>query len=270
MHSPRQLLAAGLGRLLRSVRAEFPGRWRLEHLAVREIRRLGPTLVPVVVMTHDGFRMWADPGEWVGQYIYATGRYEEKAVAVMKGLLRPGDTVVDVGANVGYLTLVAARQVGPTGSVTAFEPLPSARSWLARNVALNGFGNVTIREEAVCDRHGTASFTVGPAHHTSTSSLMYESGDGSKVEVRCTRLDDVLEGAAAVRLLKIDVEGAEGLVLDGARETLTRHAPAVIIELNSDGPIETLRALGYDGRTLDNREIGVVTGQANAVFTRNG
>ena len=69
-----------------------------------------------------------------GQYIYATGRYEEDTVALMTRLLKPGDCFVAVGANIGYLTLVGARLVGPAGSVIAFEPLSRARSSLERNV----------------------------------------------------------------------------------------------------------------------------------------
>ena len=161
--------------LLRGTSADFPGRWRLERFAVKEVRLIGPSLQPVVVTTHDGFRIWADPAEWVGQYIYATGRYEEGVVALVNRLLRPGDCFIDVGANIGYLTLAGARAVGPTGSVIAFEPLPAARAWLERNVALNDGLRVSIRGEAVCDRTATAVLNVGPRHHTSTSSLLFSS-----------------------------------------------------------------------------------------------
>jgi FkbM family methyltransferase len=264
----QRLWLSGLCRVLRGVQAEFKGRWRLERWAVREMRRLGPSLAPTVVHTRDGFRMWADPSEWIGQYVFATGRYEDATVAVMQRTLSPGDAVVDVGANVGYLTLVAARQVGPTGTVTAFEPLPQAREWLIRNVRLNGFENVVVRGEAVCDREGTTALSVGPRHHTSTSSIVQVSAGGQSVAVQCVRLDDVVDGNANLRLLKVDVEGAEHLVLEGGRATLSRQAPTILIELNSQAPIDLLRQLGYEGQTLEGLPLGAFDGQVNAVFLK--
>jgi FkbM family methyltransferase len=262
----QRLGLSGLCRVLRGVQADFKGRWRLERWAVRAMRRLGPSLAPVVVHTRDGFRMWADPSEWIGQYVFATGRYEDATVAVMQRTLSPGDAVVDVGANVGYLTLVAARQVGPTGTVTAFEPLPQAREWLIRNVKLNGFENVVVRGEAVCDREGTTALSVGPRHHTSTSSIVPVVSSGQSVAVQCVRLDDVIDGHANLRLLKVDVEGAEHLVLEGGRSTLSRQAPTILIELNSEAPIDLLRQLGYEGQTLEGHPLGAFDGQVNAVF----
>lgn len=211
--------------------------------------------------------MWADPGEWVGQYIYATGRYEESTVALMSRLLGPGDSVVDVGANVGYLTLLAARLVGPTGSVIAFEPLPQARAWLERNVALNRFAHVTVRGEAVADRSATVSLVVGPAHHTSTSSLMAPAHGGDRIEVACTRLDDAVPEKARVTLIKVDVEGAEHLVLLGATRVLGACAPHVIVELNGPEIARILAGYGYTGLDLEGRPLGPYTGQMNAYFT---
>lgn len=265
----RKVFLAGLTRLLRGLTGDFPGRWRLERFAVREVRVIGPSLSPVVVSTHDGFRIWADPTEWVGQYVYATGRYEEETVRLMTRLLKPGDRFVDVGANVGYLTLVAARLVGPTGSVMAFEPLSKARTWLERNVALNDASQVLIRADAVCDRTATAVLNIGPDHHTSTSSLLPSANSHGETVVPCVRLDDVLTDTNAIRLLKIDVEGAEHLVVEGASRTLDRHAPDIIIELNGPEAREALRRRGYVGFWPDGSELGAVDGQVNALFSRN-
>src|SRR4029079_13353817 len=151
----RKARLVAITRLLRAVSGNFPGRWRLEHFAVSEIRTIGPSLDPVVVTTRDGFRIWADRGGWVVRYIDARGRYEENTVALMTRLLKPGDCFVDVGANIGYLTLVGARLVGPTGTVIAFEPLSKARRWLERNVALNNGSQIAVHGDAVCDRTGT-------------------------------------------------------------------------------------------------------------------
>jgi FkbM family methyltransferase len=265
----RRSLLVTLTTFLRRTSVDFPGRWRLERFAVSEIRAIGPSLRPRVVSTREGFAIWADPGEWVGQYIYATGRYEEGIVAWMRTLLKPGDCFVDVGANIGYLTLVAARLVGPTGSVVAFEPLPAARTWLERNVALNNASQVSIRGDAVCDRTATAVLNIGPVHHTSTSSLLPALEHHGEALVSCVRLDDVVPGAPRVRLMKIDVEGAEHLVVEGAGRTLDTHAPDIIVELNGPGAADALRRHGYTGLTLDGARLGEVTGQINALFTRH-
>lgn len=254
--------------LLRLIPVDFPGRWRLERFAVATIRRVGPAMRPRIVRTADGFRVWADPGEWIGQYIAATGRYEEASVAAMKNRLRPGDCVVDVGANIGYLTLVAAKLVGQQGSVVAFEPLPKARLWLERNIALNGFRQVTVRSEAVCDRNGSATLNVGPTHHTSTSSLLAEHTGAESIDVQCVTLDDALSKAPAIRFIKIDVEGVEHLVVDGATRTLLRDSPDLLVEINSPEVVEMLDRCGYSGRGLDGTPLGPFVGQTNAVFTK--
>lgn len=264
----RQWRLIVLVRLLRCAWADFPGRWRLERFVLREVRAIGPSLPPEIVSAHDGFRIWADPAEWIGQYIYATGRYEESTVALMTRLLRPGDCFVDVGANVGYLTLVAARAVGLTGSVIAFEPLPTARASLEHNVVLNNLSHVSIRGEAVGDRTASAVLAIGPLHHTSISSIIVNPGGSGEVLVPCVRLDDVLAETLRVRLLKIDVEGAEHLVVEGASRLLDVHSPDIIVELNGPEVGEALRLRGYTGFRLDGSELGAVNGQVNVLFTK--
>jgi FkbM family methyltransferase len=264
----RRALLVAVTRFLRQVSRDFPARWRLERFAVGAIRTIGPSLQPVIVATRDGFPIWADPAEWIGQYIYATGRYEESTVGLMTRLLAPGDCFVDVGANVGYLTLVAARLVGPTGSVVAFEPLPTARAWLERNASLNRLSHVSIRSEAACDRTSTAVLTIGPLHHTSTSSLIANPAGSGEALVPCVRLDDVFAETPRVRLIKIDVEGAEHLVVEGASRLLDVHSPDIIVELNGPEVGEALRLRGYIGFRLDGSELGAVNGQVNALFTK--
>jgi FkbM family methyltransferase len=264
----RRGLLVMLTMLLRRMPPDFPGRWRLERFAVSEIREIGPSLRPIVVSTRDGFAIWADPAEWVGQYIYATGRYEENTVALMSRLLQPGDCFIDVGANIGYLTLLGARLVRPTGSVIAFEPLPSARMALERNVALNDAAHVVVRGDAVCDRTGTATLNIGPDHHTSISSLLPVPQHRDEAAVSCVRLDDVVS-ARRVRLIKIDVEGAEHLVVEGASRTLDTHAPDLIVELNGPEVGDALRRRGYSAFALDGTGLGEVTGQVNALFTKH-
>jgi len=254
--------------LLRRTHRDFPGRWRVERFAVREVRSVGPRLRPVVVRTRDGFCIEADPAEWVGQYVYVTGRYEEHTAALMARLLQPGDRFVDVGANIGYLTLHAARLVGPSGSVLAFEPLASARESLVRNVALNRASHVSVLGDAVSDRTGTTVLNIGPEHHTSTSSLLQVAAGLGEVAVPSVRLDDAISDSPRVRLIKIDVEGAEQLVLDGAGRVLDLHEPDIIVELNGPEADRALRHRGYAAFAIDGAPLGQVNGQINAYFTK--
>jgi FkbM family methyltransferase len=140
-----------------------------------------------------------------------------------RGVLRPGDTALDVGANVGAYALLFGQWVGSTGRVIAFEPAPDAYRGLARHVALNGLAAVVeTRQAAVSDRVGEAEFVsqgwAGTNHLTARGA-----GGGRIIRVPTTTVDAVCaERGIRPRLLKIDVEGAELAVLRGARQTIAR------------------------------------------------
>jgi FkbM family methyltransferase len=160
-----------------------------------------------------------------------------------RNLLQPGQTVVDVGANVGYYSLTAASRVGSSGRVIAFEPGPPAAARLLENVALNGFPNIEIVQSAVADRTGSVAFSLG--NDSEGSSMFDISGNSVQryVDVPVTTLDGYLSTTATkhVDLLKIDAEGAELGVVMGARNLLADpDSPALIIEAN---PV-TLSAAG--------------------------
>ncbi|HWZ58637.1 MAG TPA: FkbM family methyltransferase, partial [Gemmatimonadaceae bacterium] len=96
------------------------------------------------------------------------GTFERAEQDVFARTVRPGDVVYDLGANVGFYTLLAARLAGPTGRVVAFEPVPRNLGYLRRHIALNQCENVTVVAAAVSDRSGTARFRDGPAHTVGT------------------------------------------------------------------------------------------------------
>ncbi|HEX6372114.1 MAG TPA: FkbM family methyltransferase [Longimicrobium sp.] len=172
------------------------------------------------------------------------GTYEREQTRLFEQLLRPGGVVLDVGANVGYYTLLASVLVGEGGAVHAFEPEPRNAGFLRRHVQINRLRNVTVQQAAVSDRAGTARFTFG------TGSGTGHLADAGALEVRTLRLDDYCaQHAPAPAAIKIDVEGAEMSVLHGARETLARLRP--VIFLSTHGPevhrasLAFLRQLGY-------------------------
>ena len=164
----------------------------------------------------------------VGADLFAGG-FEPAEVAFVGSHLKPGDVILDVGANAGLYTILAARIVGPHGHVFAFEPDDRAVALLRRNIALNGLTNVTVIEAAVSNETGQRNFAA--ASDIAMSSLAATHRDDQQIQswrtVDTLRLDDALGkyGIERPTFLKIDVEGAEQLVVEGATGLLAR-APA--------------------------------------------
>jgi FkbM family methyltransferase len=157
------------------------------------------------------------------------GTYEPRQTALFEEHVRPGATVVDVGAHVGYYTLLSAVLAGPGGRVVACEPDPANAGFLRRHVELNRFGNVRVVQVALSERGGTARFAFGSGSGTGRLA------DAGELEVPTVRLDDLCrEQALTPDAIKIDVEGAEAAVLRGAAETLARARPVVF--LSTHGP----------------------------------
>ena len=157
------------------------------------------------------------------------GSYEPRLTQQFVDVVKPGNVVYDIGANVGYYTLLSAVLTGKTGQVIAFEPLPRNLGFLRQHVAMNRLGQVQIRTEALCDREGTARFG-GSSDATQT-----HLGSEGETEVRTTSLDLLLEGGMAVPdVMKIDVEGAEWLVLQGAEMLFRKHRPVLFLATHGD------------------------------------
>ena len=187
-----------------------------------------------------------------GKLGYAFGENEPEVQQTLVELLRAGDVFYDVGANIGFFTLIGARLVGPAGMVHAFEPLAALADALRENVALNGFGNVVVRRAAAYSSAGVAELDVGAG---TTAAHLVEEGSARTVQVQLQRVDDLV-AAGEIQpptVVKIDVEGAEDHVLVGMWNTLTEHRPTVICELH--GPQEEflarLRVAEYDVSVLD-------------------
>jgi FkbM family methyltransferase len=186
--------------------------------------------------------------------VWASGRVEGHVQSALRDIVRPGDTFFDVGANVGFFTILGARLVGPTGSVVAFEPQPETREALLGNVALNGFSNVVVDPRAISNSSGTA---VLDWRNLPTARLVRDSqhGTGRSVSVSTTSIDDFLAEypSLAPRVVKIDVEGHEIAVLQGMKRTLADHAPVLLCEMHRTNRelASELAAVGYRMRVLE-------------------
>jgi FkbM family methyltransferase len=162
--------------------------------------------------------------------------YEAEEARFLSRWLRPGDAMIDVGAHVGLFVLFGARQVGPSGVVHAFEPVPYNYERLTANVELNGYENVQLNRAAVGDHVGEVSLGLYEASSVGNATGGYSVGGehGSSISAPLVKLDDYLADAVdgRVRLLKIDVEGLEPQVLKGLAETLRTAPPeAIMFEL---------------------------------------
>lgn len=179
--------------------------------------------------------MFLDPTAAVfTTYVKRTGVWEKRETKVFVDSVHEGDVVVDVGANVGYYTLIAARLVGSTGRVYAFEPDPRNFRYLERNVRLNGLDNVILEQKAVSDRSGSIQlFTTDGVHEDSR--IFQPSGRPSvAVDVEAVSLDDYFrDREPRIDFLKIDVQGAEGAIIEGMTETAARNPDmAMVLELS--------------------------------------
>lgn len=174
-----------------------------------------------------------EDGSWVDLFFL---QYEVPALTpLLETFVTPGSTFVDVGANIGIYTGWASRLAGPTGRVIAFEPVPATRAYLDAAIAENRLHNVTVVPKALGKGPDTITLWVVPRASGLTSAVPPEDGAAGleKVEVPQVALDDELAalGAAGPALVKIDVEGYEMAVLDGAGRTLSRpDSPAVVFE----------------------------------------
>lgn len=161
--------------------------------------------------------------------------------------------VVDIGANIGFFTLKFARWVPATAKVIAVEPEARNFDRLARRLARSGLSDrVVLRLGAATNRDGRASFAICDEHPGN-----HRLSTGGSVEVPAWRVDSLVReaGNPHIRLMKVDVQGAEMLVLEGAMETLTRCHPALFIEIDpdglrsfgtsADGILDLLEGLGY-------------------------
>jgi len=207
---------------------------------------------PVVLRKVQGFEMALDLGEVIDSQLYYTGTFEAPTLEVIRKLVRAGDTAVDVGANIGWITLNLARQVGPTGRVLAFEPSERAFHRLAEHVSRNQLAHVETFPLAIGDE-------TSPPTRTSLQSSYRIDGLVALQEemVSTVRLDDFVSTASLRHLdfIKVDTDGMEPFVFRGARAALERFHPILVFEFGpaqlaqvSEKPedlLDYLEGLGY-------------------------
>ncbi len=167
---------------------------------------------------------------------FVLGTSEPGVQRAMELLLKPGMTFYDVGANVGFHSVIGARLVGPSGCVVCFEPLPENLASIRHNAAINDFAHVRALQVALSDTDGEATFITSAKSTWGTlASVGVPPTDPlNKIEVTVRRLDGLAieKHLPSPDVIKIDVEGAEAGVLAGAEMILLIHRPLLLIELH--------------------------------------
>lgn len=214
-----------------------------------------------------GVRMLLPP-RWrgVGKLIYALRDYYEPELVYLEKLLSPGKVFVDAGANFGIYTVMASKAVGEMGRVISFEPSSRAFPVLRRNIAINGFKNVLAFPVALADKAGKALLY----HHSAVGSdaLAKDSTFGPNAyaqNIETESLDNVVRQTSVkkVDVIKMDVQGAEELVLRGAMDILISMRPVIMFEYHAQGALslglepngtwDLLDGLGYYFQCVEQR-----------------
>ncbi len=164
------------------------------------------------------------------------GFFDWHNVLLTKTICRRGDTLIDIGANVGTETLLFGKIVGPEGCVIAFEPEPRVFAALRDNVEINKMRQIKLYDKAVSNAKETAWFTFPPSEWESGSGQLgvADGEQGQGVEVNCVPLDEMYRNGefGAPRLIVMDIEGSEMLALQGARRLIAECRPFFIFEVN--------------------------------------
>jgi FkbM family methyltransferase len=181
---------------------------------------LGPDLA--LTQLTDGHFIYVDPtDEQIAPHLIAHGYWERWIDDAIGREIRPGDRVVEVGANLGYYTLRMAGAIGPQGRLDAFEASPYHAGLLARSVRFNNYeSHVRVHALAASDQPGELRFSFSRREGGSGHIVVGEEPSRETIVVPAIRLDDVIEGE--INLLRMDAEGSEPLVLEGARGLLGR------------------------------------------------
>jgi FkbM family methyltransferase len=190
-------------------------------------------------------------GCWLGSYEFPKQR-------LFIDEIKQGDVVFDIGAHVGFYTLLSSQIVGEQGQVVSFEPFPPNLMFLKRHIQLNRLKNVKVVEKAVSSRAGTMTFEIGPS---SSMGHLAEQVSGKSIEVETVVLDEFVRKAnlPVPDLMKIDIEGAEFDCLVGAKELLQNNRIKIFLATHGTDVhrrcLSFLNELGYELRSLSEKSL---------------
>lgn len=217
---------------------------------------------------YNGMSIWVDPRNYLSRCLIHEGVYQPEVSEALATWLPQGRVMVDVGANVGYMTMLGARRVGPAGRVLAIEPNPYMVEAMRRHLDKNGISNVSIVQAGCSRARGSFPLYLSPDRNPGMTSLSAKNAHSQRsIQVDVVPLDELVAefNPPSLDVLKIDVEGAELQVLQGAKETLRRFRPVILMELDPrllssfgtkpEQILELLAGLGYSHGALSEHDI---------------
>jgi FkbM family methyltransferase len=259
------------------------GKW---HIWTMIQSMLDRSPAEVEVRVREGWTMRLTLSEEVDRLIYFWGAYEPNESWIIQQVLRDGDTFVDIGANIGYFTLLGSRCVGSYGRVIAFEACPDTASRLAGNLERNNVENVIVHAVALGDQDRMVRIGRIYAQNAGMNTLRCEGRALESWQVPMRRLDDILEGTESIRLVKMDIEGAELMALRGFERGLRApDAPDILCEVTdrylrdlggcAEDLMQVMRDCGYSAFAFRHKTGKPVSAgdlrscdQMNVLFTR--
>jgi FkbM family methyltransferase len=255
-----------VGRVYRNI-PYFRGKWRLIDFVFNKFQRHSKQ--SEVIWFDDGLAMECALSDEVQNNIWWLGSgYEIGETRFIKRQLKPGMIFYDVGANVGYYSLIASRLVGANGKVHAFEPVARQFNSLCANIKRNSLTNIVANKLIVSDSVGQMTINLGPSDNSGKASVVKQVGLSPIHEtVEATTLDDYRRGQSSpnIDVIKIDTEGHELSVLQGAVQTLRHEKPLVLVEVKNrllrcagtsrDELFAFFFDLGYEAFSISNRGI---------------
>ncbi|MHA1491431.1 MAG: FkbM family methyltransferase [Promethearchaeota archaeon] len=178
-----------------------------------------------------GGKIYLNLREAISERAKFLGYYEFQKTQLFKKLVKPGMTILDIGTNKGYFTLLSAKKMKDEGEILSFEPHPENYYWIKKSISANGYKSIKLFQIALFNKNGEMRLFEGSksGHHS-----LVRNKDLGSITIPTKKLDDILadQKISRVDLIKIDVEGAEIQVLEGANNLLTQQSPKLLIDIH--------------------------------------
>lgn len=214
----------------------LPGKERLSNLFSPSEQLKHTIKDGIVWLNTEEIAIYTTADNYIEWTILSTGTYEDEISKLIKISLRPGDSSLDIGGNIGLQSIRMSLSVGNTGKVYAFEPLNYLQEKFRKNMALNKADNVTLLPFALSDTESESEFRINENAWNQGTFSLHNSQGITKQTVSIKIADDLpeIKELHSLALIKIDVEGFEYQVLRGLSNTLQKHKPRIIFEYDSN------------------------------------
>ena len=216
---------------------KLPGKERLSNW-LKPSEGLKSTLKNGITwLSNEDIAIFTTADNYIEWSLLSTGTYEDEINKLIRISLKPGDTALDIGANIGLQSIRMGRSVGNTGRVYSFEPLNYLQTKFKKNIALNKLENVTLFPFALSNQAGEITYSINENNWNQGTFSLRDQSTGDKIQQILIKVADELpeiKELSRLDLIKIDVEGFEFQVLKGLVTTLKKHKPRIIFEYDSN------------------------------------